>query len=163
MLFLHPEPEGLDMQMDAADIRKFPKFAAYVSTKIPEVAKVPVIINAIQKFAGTIDKDTIKDALLWGHGPTIKIVKNLQCAGDDAIGCFTSNNHSTEIRIEEDVVTEFESGKGLRKTPKGQLVFLAGVTLLHELTHWADDQDGVDTPGEEGELFEQEVYGGVIN
>ena len=42
-------------------------------------------------------------------------------------------------------------------------VYLVGVTILHELTHWGDDQDGVDRPGEEGEEFEIKVYGKVIN
>ena len=66
-------------------------------------------------------------------------------------------------------VKEFEAGKGLRKTAHGHMVFLVGVTLLHELTHWADDQDGVDDPvpgdptNEEGEEFERRVYGGIVN
>jgi hypothetical protein len=38
---------------------------------------------------------------------------------------------------------------------------MVGVILLHELVHWADDQDGVDTVGEEGFSFEDAVYGGV--
>ena len=151
------------MQMRAADIKKFRKFAAYVSVKMPEVAKVDVIISEIQKQAGTIDKKTIKEALLWGKGPMIKIVPGLKCGGDSALGCFKPDSHSNEIEIGEETVREFESGKGLRKTPKGQHVFLVGVTLLHELTHWADDQDGVDTPGEEGEAFEKAIYGGVID
>ena len=63
---------------------------------------------------------------------------------------------------------EFEAGKGLRATTSGKQVYLVGVTLLHELTHWADAQDGHDdaVPGdpgnEEGEAFERAVYGGVI-
>ena len=44
----------------------------------------------------------------------------------------------------------------------GKLVYLVGVTLLHELAHWADDQDGVDTSGEEGELYEKDVYGKLV-
>ncbi len=46
---------------------------------------------------------------------------------------------------------------------------VAGVTLLHELTHWADAQDGVDNPvpgdptNEEGMAFERDIYGKVMN
>jgi len=149
------------MQKDG--IKKFRKFAAYVSVKMPEVAKVDVIISEIQKQAGTIDKKTIKEAMFWGKGPMIKIVPGLKCGGTDALGCFDFGFHSDEIRIGEETVKEFEKGKGLRKTPKGQQVFLVGVTLLHELTHWADDQDSVDDPPEEeGEAFEKAIYGGVI-
>lgn len=150
------------MRMDPADIKRFPKMRYYVSINIPQVAKVGVIINTIQDISGTIEKQTIKDALLWNKDPVIKIVKGL-----GALGAFSPNTSSNEIRVDEDLVKQFESGKGLRKTPKGQLVYLLGVTLLHELTHWADDQDGVDfeggSDGEEGNEFERRIYGGVIN
>lgn len=57
---------------------------------------------------------------------------------------------------------EFENGGGIRKARNGN-VYLIGVTLLHELIHWCDDQDRIDRPGEEGEEFENLVYGNVIN
>jgi len=56
-----------------------------------------------------------------------------------------------------------EDGHGLRKTKWNKNVFLVGVTLLHELVHWADNLDGIDFPDEEGEQFETDVYGMVIN
>ncbi len=152
------------MQIQAGDIKKFPKFAAYVSVKLPEVAKVDVIISTIQKLSGTIDKKTIKEALFWGKGPAIKIVPGLTCAGVSSVGCFSFGTHSHEIRIKEERVKEFEAGKGLRKTAKGQMVYLVGVGLLHELTHWADDQDGTDDPPvEEGDEFEKAIYGAVVH
>lgn len=151
------------MQMQAADIKKFPRFVAYVSTKMPEVATVDAIISGIQKYAGAVSKKTIKDALLWGKGPMIKIVSGLMCSGKSALGCFSFGSFSNDIEIEEWTVKDFQAGKGLRKTPKGQMVYLVGVILLHELTHWADDQDSVDDPPlEEGDAFTTDVYGGVI-
>lgn len=145
------------MQMSAGDIKKFPKFAAYVSTKMPEVRSIGVIISTIQRLAGTIDRATITNALVWGRGPMIKVVKDLGADGE-----FTPDIGSNEIRIDEKRVLDFEKGKGLVRTGHGKLVYLVGVILLHELTHWADDQDGVDTPGEEGWQFEDAVYGGII-
>jgi hypothetical protein len=144
--------------MTAADIKKYPKFAAYVSKNIPEVRFVPAIIATIKKLAGDIKADKIKKALEWGSGPMIKIVDTNAYEGE-----FTPDENSQEIRIRKRRVDEFEAGKGLVKTPNGKLVYFVGVTLLHELTHWADDQDGVDTPGEEGEQFETAMYGGVVN
>jgi Metallopeptidase toxin 3 len=144
------------MQMSREDIRNFPKLHQYVSCKIPEVRDVQIIINTIQKRAGTITKATIKEALVWGKGPMLKVVDMAP------LGEFTPDTSSNEIRLQKAMVRDFEAGKGLRKTAFGKLVFLVGVTILHELTHWADDQDGVDTPGEEGELFEKDVYGKVI-
>jgi|SRR5215475_11953028 len=144
------------MQMSKQDIKDFPKLHQYVSVKIPDVRDVQVIINTIQKHSGTITKAAIKEALVWGKGPMLKVVVM------SPLGEFTPNTSSNEIRLQKAMVQDFEAGKGLRKTTAGKLVYLVGVTILHELTHWADDQDGVDTPGEEGELFEKDVYGKVI-
>lgn len=145
------------MQMSKGDITKFPKLKYYVSTNIPEVSSVKPILDAIRKNAGTISEATVKDALVWGKGPMLKVLVM------DALGEFTPNSSSQELRLQEKMVKEFEAGKGLRKTLSGKLVFLVGVTILHELTHWADDQDGVQaTVGEEGNLYEIDVYGKVI-
>lgn len=144
------------MQMSADDIKKYPKLKQYVSVAIPKVVEVESIMSAIHKYAGIIDEQKLKDSLQWGKGPMIKIVVM------DDLGQFTPNSKSNEIRIQEALVKDFEAGKGLRKTKTGKLVYLVGVTLLHELTHWADDQDGIDTEGEEGEHFERAVYGKVI-
>jgi len=143
------------MQMSADDIRRFPQFHKYVSLRIPEVAQVAKIVSSIQANAGEISIAKIKEALSWGKGPMIKVT-----VMDDA-GEFTPGTN--EIKIREQRVKEFEGGKGLVKAPNGRLVYYVGVILLHELTHWADDQDGVDTEGEEGDAFETAVYGGVVH
>ena len=51
------------------------------------------------------------------------------------------------------LVDQFERSSG-----GNVLLQTIGATILHELVHWGDDQDGVDYPGEEGELFEKHVY-----
>jgi hypothetical protein len=38
-------------------------------------------------------------------------------------------------------------------------LFFLGTTILHEYVHYGDFQDGVQYPGEEGDLFELYVYG----
>lgn len=145
------------MQMSSADIRRFPRFARYVSVSIPrDIIPNSFIISKIQKFAGTIGTETIIDALRWGQGPMINITQL-----GDTDGEFTPDIGSNEIRIDVDRVRAFENGGGRGVTGHGRMVFMVGVILLHELVHWADDQDGVDTAGEEGFSFEQEVYGGV--
>lgn len=156
------------MQMDPNDIKTFKAFYRYVSVNIPEVSTVGVIIEAMRDLSGKVDSATIKGALKWGQGPTIKIVKNLGADGE-----FTMGVKSQEIRINHQRVQDFEDGakgktkKHLGRTKYGKLVYMVGVTLLHELTHWADDQDGVDDPvpgdptNEEGWAFEKAVYGRV--
>lgn len=143
------------MRMSSSDITKYPKLAYYVKNNIPEVIKVGSIVSAMNKVGG-INKSKFKMALTWGQGPMIRITRLR-----GALGEFTPFINSNEIRISPSLVTEFESGKGKRVARAGN-VYLVGVTLLHELVHWADDQNGKDRPGEEGNEFERLVYGSVI-
>lgn len=143
------------MRMTPQDIKKYPKLAYYVRVNLPEVMRVPAIVSAFNKIGG-INRSTLRGALVWGAGPTIKVTPLIKAYGE-----FTPDCHSQEIRVDTKVVDDFEAGKGVRLAHAGN-VYLVGVTLLHELTHWADDQDGVDRPGEEGEEFERSVYGKVI-
>ena len=158
------------MRMTEETIKKFPKLHYYVRVDMPKVATVNAIISEIQKQAGisppgvkakkTITEKQIKDALAWGKGPVVTVVPNLVCAGVKAYGCFSSGKD--ELRIDEKMVKEFEAGKGKVKTKSGKLVYLVGATLLHELTHWADDFDKIDNPVEEGNAYEKAVYGKVL-
>ena len=97
--------------MSAETIKKFPKFHYYVRVNIPEVAEVNAIISQIKKLSGKTTRKTIKDALKWGQGPTIEVVPNLICAGVVSYGCYAWG--SDVLQIDEDVVKDFEAGKGL--------------------------------------------------
>jgi len=143
------------MRMNPKDMKKYPKLAYYVRINIPEILKVSTIVSAFNKIGG-INRATLRGALTWGAGPTINIMNLV-----GAFGEFTPDCHSQEIRMDRKIVDEFEAGKGKRVAHAGN-VYLVGVTLLHELTHWADDQDGIDRPGEESEEFERAMYGKVI-
>lgn len=152
------------MKLLPADIKKYPKFHQYVSVAIPTVASMKNIINALKKFSGNSSETKIKDALAWNRGPTIKIVTSLICGTNDdgtpltAVGCYRDGIDILEI--EEAIVSEFEAGKGARKAAAGN-VYLVGVTLLHELCHWANDGTGASDLTHE--KFEQTLYGKVIN
>ncbi len=155
------------MKMDVKDVQKYPKFSRYVKFDFPRLTNVNTIINSIKRFSGATSKPTIKKSLLWGSGPKIKIVSSLMCGTQVSYGCYRVWG-GNEIEIDEALVKAFESGADLRKTKSGKLVHVAGVTLLHELTHWADAMDGIDNPvpgdplNEEGNAFEMAVYGQVI-
>ncbi len=143
------------MKMTIADQKAYPKMAYYVRVDLPQVAGVRSIVAALKKIGG-VSKQTITNALRWNHGPEIKVTALV-----GAFGEFTPDSKSNEIRVDRKVVQDFEAGKGRRVAHAGG-VYLLGVTLLHEATHWADDQDGVDRPGEEGEELEKLLYGNVI-
>jgi hypothetical protein len=147
------------MRMDPDDIKNYPSFHEYVSVRIPQVRTMPFIINALIKFSGNGNADKIKDALLWNRGPLIELVDDLDCGGVSASGCYTDGVN--KIQIDEDAVQQFEDGKGMRHTGFGKLVYYVGVTLLHELCHWANDGTGKDDLTHE--KFEQTLYGKVIN
>lgn len=143
------------MKMSPADIKKYPKLVYYIKNNVPKIINVPIIVSAMNKI-GQINLTNLRIALAWGMGPQIRIA-NL----GNASGEFTPNTKTNEIRLNKKLVEDFEKGKGIRKARAGK-VYLVGVTLLHELIHWGDDQDGIDRPGEEGEEFERLVYGSVI-
>ena len=144
------------MKMTKADIKLHPKLTYYVKMNLPGVINEPSILHAMNSI-GNINKAQLKSALSWGQGPQIKITNLI-----GAVGEFTPNTGSNELRIDTDLVKDFEEGRGVRVARAGN-VYLLGVTLLHELVHWGDDQNGIDRPGEEGSEFEQLVYGRVIH
>lgn len=144
------------MRMLPADEKLYARFARYVRLDMPSVASVPAILQAMSKI-GQINQLKLMTALKWGSGPMIKVTPLVGAYGE-----FTPGVKSNEIRIDVKIVKDFEAGKDKRLARAGN-VHLVGVTLLHELVHWGDDQDGVDRPGEEGEEIEKFLYGGIIH
>lgn len=144
------------MQMLPVDQKKYPKLKYYVSVNLPQIIKVPAVVQAMREI-GSLKRVQFLSAIAWGKGPTIKIAP---LAGE--YGEFTPFIKSNEIRIQTAMVEEFEK-TGSKKATRAGTVYLVGVTLMHELVHWGDDQTGKDRPGEEGEEFEKAVYRAVIN
>src|ERR1041385_4830054 len=66
--------DGIEtMKLSAADVKAHPRFAKYVSNKIPELVNVAEILNALERFSGNTSKPTIKKALQWGYDPLVVI------------------------------------------------------------------------------------------
>ena len=63
---------------------------------------------------------------------------------------------SEELEINQDIF------KALEEDIPGAKLLLES-TIGHELTHYFDDRDGLDFPGEEGQKFEEKVYGEDID
>jgi len=137
------------------DRTRYPKFSHYVKNDLPKIIDVPLIVSAMAKI-GQLNRHKLKLALTWGFRPELSVVQL-----EGAYGEFTPNSHSNEIRIDQALVENFERNIGIRYV-NNKNVYLVGVTILHELVHWGDDQDGVDRPGEEGAEFERAIYGRVI-
>jgi len=118
--------------MAAADIKKFPVFYSYVKNDISKLKNVQPVLRAIKRFSGATKVATIKEGLMWSHGPMIKTVPGLICGGVRSYGYYTWGGNI--IQIDRSLVQAYEAGTDQRATRKGNKVNVAGVTLLHELT-----------------------------
>jgi hypothetical protein len=138
------------MKLSKADEKSYPKLHRYIKNTLPDVIKVPKIVKALEKN-GEIKLRKLKVVLTYGTDPTIKVTHLTGACGE-----FTPDTKSNELRIHKPLVEK------LKKKYSKEVTLLVGASILHELAHWGDDQDGKDLPGEEGELFEKAAYGHVI-
>jgi len=155
------------MNLSAADQTTYPRLTQYVKSALPKVIEVQLIIANMKKY-GNLSAAQLREALKWGSHPTI-IVKDLNVhacgtAGTGAWGCFRPIN-PTLLEIRKDLVEDFE--KSLTKgsdnaNSKGQIVYVVGATILHELCHWGNNQAGVAEAVEMGLAFEKATYGKTI-
>jgi hypothetical protein len=139
---------------DANYAKLYPRLTHYLKNGIQDVLNVPSIVKGMKKY-GQLTKADLVEGLKWGKGPSL-VIKPL----GGAIGSFSPGIGSQILNIDEDTVKKLENAKG---NDRDIYLFLVGETILHEYIHYGDDQDGIDYPGEEGDLFEQEVYGQDIN
>ena len=158
------------MILSQSNIDEFPNFARYVRRSMPTVVTVPVIVQNMRRF-GSLSRSELINALTWGSGPRLKIV-NLwsgsglpdfnQCGGVAAAnGCFRPVSPDS-IELDRSVVAAFETdpgGAGSDLNTRGQKVFIAGTTLLHELCHWGNFNHNVRETAEAGVAFEVATYG----
>jgi zincin-like metallopeptidase toxin 3 of polymorphic toxin system len=151
------------MRLSADDQTSFPQLTEYLRNAFPRLTSNGVIVFNLRKF-GNLSDAQARHALMWGTDPLVSIVDldAGQCGIPQAFGC---TNDSTEIQIDDDLVAEFESGgsANLRLTKFGHYVYLAGVTLLHEMCHWGNFLNGVAETTDAGDAFESAVYGGPVN
>ena len=147
-----------NFEMDAGQARQYQRLALYLKKGIQEIANNPKVMGALMKY-GQFSKQGIVNDLKWGKGPKVNITTL-----NGAYGEFTPGKGSKELRLNEKYVKQLETATG---SDREALLFLLAVSLLHEYTHYGDDQDGVDYigsvgNGEEGEAFELTAYGQVI-
>lgn len=154
------------MKLSKADQKTYPNFAQYVRYQFPKLRLVPKILKGLDKY-GHLSKREANQALSWGTLPLIVIthLHKGQCGVPKAYGCFR-HAKPTRIEIHTGDVKNFESALSgnTDKNKKGKAVYVAGVTLLHELCHWGNYNNVPRIPEkkEMGEAFELHVYGKII-
>lgn len=130
----------------------------YLRNKLPNIASNKRIVDAILKYTD-LSREQIKEELQWGEGPTVEIAQlnNFENLDSKTIGYFNANSPNT-IFLDIDMVKTIESTEP--GTLMGDaLIFWLGTTVLHEFVHYGDWADGEQRDYEEGDLFEDEVYG----
>ncbi len=135
----------------------YPRLTQYLRYVVQEISNNETIVGALLEF-GQLTPEQINDGLAWDSGPMINVTDLV-----DANGEFTPNSGSDELRIDSDIVEQLESAVGADRDPA---LLLVASTILHEYTHFGDDQDGVDYTeghGEEGQALEEAIYGRDID
>ncbi len=143
------DPDG-NFELDKATIQQYPRLAYYLQNNIQSITSNKRIMSGLLKF-GQLSANSVANHVKWGKGPKI-VASNLVGAN----GQFTPNSGSSVLEINKDILDHLE--KALMSGSEEALLLVAS-TLLHEYTHFGDDQDGIDFPGEEGQKFEEFVYG----
>jgi hypothetical protein len=150
------------MRLTADDQSSFPQLTEYLRHAFPRLTSNAVIVFNLNRF-GSLSAAQARHALMWGTDPLVSIVDLSagQCGIPSADGCTSDATH---IEIDDDIVAEFETGgnANLRLAPNGHFVYLAGVTMLHEMCHWGNFLNGVAEATDTGTQFETAVYGGVV-
>jgi hypothetical protein len=148
-------------RLSAAQQKRYPRFKKFVQNEMPKTANDKRIVENLNKFGTNMvtifgielfPRRNIADDVAWDSGPTIKVTP---LAG--ANGEFTPGINSTELRIDKDIVRAYQKEKDSGNLPARELLLES--TILHEYTHFLDDQDATDRPGEEGQGFEEATYG----
>jgi RHS repeat-associated protein len=144
-------PKGSTQEKD------YPKLTNYLKNSVQEIANNPTIVKALAEF-GQLSEADVKKALTWGEGPTINVT---ELKGSN--GSFSPGKGSDVLNINSKIVDLLENATG---DDRDAALLLVGSTILHEYTHYGDDQDGVDYTkghGEEGQAYEEKVYGRDID
>jgi len=139
------------------DQEAYPRLAYYLQHNMPDILNNRRIMRGLLSY-GQLSREDVAGHVAWGSGPLVTVTDL-----EGANGEFTPNSDSDELRIDLDIVQQLQdAGRG----DANAALLLVGSTILHEFTHYGDDQDGEDYTeghGEEGQAFEEYVYGRDID
>lgn len=153
-----------NFKMRRLDQIKYPKFTQMVKGLKSYVQSSPLLLNKLTEISG-MTQNQVLDKLTFGQGPQIELIPGLVHIHngqiDSVYGMFS---HATPnvIKINENYVLGLE--QVVLQSTLEATNFLLAVTVLHEFVHYGNYLTGYDPAGNEaGELFENSVYGIIIN
>lgn len=142
--------------MSVWDYLLYPRTRDFLRTELPLVIhdkkKWPAFLKYSEFQGRWFGNFWAVCAVSWGSKPQIKIE-----ALKDAFGEYRPGRNEDIVYLDKGWASRFE--QDYKKKEAKQLM---EATILHEMVHWGDDQDGKDQAGEEGEAFENAAYGKVI-
>lgn len=144
-------------KMRDSDIARYPKFAQFVASDMPNNVNDPRLAHFLTKF-GQNEGDTKRDIrsdLAWGNGPEIhpfSLPANKVS--------FASNGGSEIIRLSRADIQGYEKNDTYQQNFH-RLALESNI--LNGYTQFLDDQDGKDYWGKEGALLEKAEFGKDIN
>jgi len=152
------DPDGR-FKMDANQAQQYKRLAEYLKNNIQEIANNPKIMASLMTYGQFSKQNIIKD-LEWGKGPTVRM-KPLK---KGSYGSFNYGVKSDVLNINQDYMSQLQKAVGRERDA---LLFCIAVSILHEYTHYGDDQDGIDYSGlvgegEEGDAFEITAYNQLV-
>ena len=145
-------------RMRASDQRRYPKFANFVKEDMPKSVNDSRLTKYVEQFGNNAENENqardIAADMRWGTGPEIRPYKM------KSNGSFRSYEDSDILRIKRGDISNYE------KSQDHQHQFhelLLESSILHEYTHFLDDQDKKDLWGDEGKNMEKKAYGADIS
>jgi RHS repeat-associated protein len=136
--------------------KAYPKLAEFLKHRIQDIANNPKIVHNLKKYGNLTDAQ-IKKILTWDEGPEIRLRSRF---GENG-WYYSGEDPTSNILFINKNIADIIENKNKSQTPKEvqAALLLFSSTVLHETTHYGNDMNNKNFPGEEGELFEKAVYG----
>lgn len=140
-------------KMRDSDIARYPKFAQFVATEMPNNVHDPRLAFFLKKYGENKSENqrNIGSDLSWGNGPEIH---PYSLAANKV--SFASNSGSEIIRLSRADIQGYESNDTYQQNFH-RLVLESNI--LNGYTQFLDDQDGKDLWGKEGKMLEKAEFG----
>jgi hypothetical protein len=139
------------MKVSATLIKDYPDVALWITNKLPDVKKRAKVFKAFQKY-GQLKEKVAERALEDGNPPIVEY-RHMGAAN----GEYHPKKWPDTVFIAMAICEKFQKSAADAKDPRMHL--LVESTLLHEIVHWGDWQDGDESRFEAGKAFEKEAYG----
>jgi len=150
-----------DFILPAQFREKYKRLSQYLERGVQGILGNQKIVNSLKKHGGFSDAQ-IREILTWDKGPVVSPTEILPLKFDDGteVAVYGAYLGGPSLLINVDLLAELEQAQG---RDRDYMLFLVAVTILHESVHYGYFRNGLTDEGEEGNDFERDAYGEIIN